>query len=207
MKDVEELANARDLQNTVLQAEMSGLKSRLAEMEHILSNLRIENEKLSDNLKALEEEVKEKNNSILGLDQNAKTINAKYEELNCDFESLVSLNDTVEKERSDLQMQLTKLSNKYQLNERSNSELTAKCDTLENEILQLNSTIVENENAFPQRLETSELVISLKQKNLELEDELGEKKQVTVFVLGLFLLQLMQFASSHLHLCSTFYHF
>ena len=180
--DIQELANGRALQNSALQAEIDGIKAKLQEATQNLGSVEATNQTNLIELDRLNKEIADKKSSIYNLQESLTSVNAKYDELNNDFETLVTVNDTLVKDNSDLKSNVSTLSEKCEQTEKFCHEMSLKCDTLDKEIARLQNVILESENNFPERLENSERVILLKQRNLELVDEVAEKKQVSLWV-------------------------
>ena len=180
LHDIEELASARALQNSALQAELDGTRIHLSEATQNLSSIQESNQTFQHDIERLNQDLSSKHSSISELQETLEKTNAKYEELNSDFESLVTLNDTLEKENGDLKTSVSLLEEKCEIANNSNQELTITCDKLDNEVSHLKNELLEQERSFPERVENSELVQSLKEKTLHLEDEVSEKKQVCI---------------------------
>ena len=183
--DIQELANGRALQNLALQAEVDGIKIKLQEATQNLDSVETTNQTNLMELDRLSKELADKNSSVYKLQESLTSVNAKYDELNNDFETLVTVNDTLVKDNNDLKSNVSMLSENCEQNEKFNHELSLKCDTLDKEIARLHTVILESENNFPERLENSERLILLKQRNSELVDEVGEKKQVSTIAMRL----------------------
>ena len=176
---MEELSNARGMQNSALQAELGSVKTQLLESNDSL--LRVQNtlQTSQNETDKLNKDLASKQTIISNIETNLEQTNSKYEELNCDFESLVTMNDKLEKENSDLQENISILQLKCENLNHSKEELDLKCDKLNSEVEILQNTISESERTFPDRLENSNLVRSLKNQIVTLKDEVGEKKQVS----------------------------
>ena len=179
LRDLEELANTRALQNSVLQAELDGTKRQLEESNQCLGSAEASNQTFQQDIERLNADLTNQHSIVSVLQDTLDKTNTKYEELNNDFESLVSMNDKLEKDSSDLKSSVSLLEERCELASNSNEELTIKCDKLTNEVSRLQEEISELDRTFPERLESSERVQSLKDKLLVLEDEVSEKKQVS----------------------------
>ena len=178
LRDVEELASTRALQNSAFQLEIDSTKLKLAETTQNLSSIETTNQKLQDDINRVTNDLLNKSDAISELQETLDKANAKYEELNRDFENLVSLNDTQEKENCELKSSVSILEEKCNISDTSNQELTQKCDKLSQEVFDLKDKVLEQETNFPERMENSERVKLLKEKTLNLEDEVNDKKQV-----------------------------
>ena len=164
-----------------LQAEIDGLKVKLHDATKSLDNVEASNQTNIMEVERLNKELVDKHSTACELQESLNVLTAKYDELNNDFEALVTVNDTLVKENSDLKVNVSMLSDKCDHHEKFNHALSIKCDTLDTEITRLNTVILDSEDNFPERLENSERVILLKQRNSELVDEVGEKKQVSIW--------------------------
>ena len=176
---MEELSNARGMQNSALQAELGSVKTQLSESNDSLHRVQNTLQTSQIEMGKLNKDLVSKQAIISNIEMNLEQTNSKYEELNCDFESLVTMNDKLEKENSDLQENISSLQLKCENLNNSKEELELKCDKLNNEVETLQNTISESERTFPDRLENSNLVRSLNNQIVKLEDEVGEKKQVS----------------------------
>lgn len=168
------------MQNTAIQAELNGTKTQLAEATQNLMSTEAANKTFQLDLDQMNKTLEERCSEASGLKESLNASNAKYEELNSDFESLVTINDKLDKENIDLKMNNSMLQQNNEAIQRSNEELIIKCDSLNADISRLQDDISEMERTFPERLENSERVKSLKEKIVYLEDDVSEKKQVSV---------------------------
>ena len=168
------------MQNTAIQAELNGTKSQLAEATQHLINTEAANKTFQLDLDQINKTLEERCTEASELKESLNASNAKYEELNSDFESLVTINDKLDKENIDFKLNNSVLQQNNEAIQRSNEELVVKCDSLNADISRLQDDISEMERTFPERLENSERVKSLKEKIVYLEDDVSEKKQVSV---------------------------
>ena len=178
LRDLEQLANTRAMQNSAVQAELDGTKIQLAESNQSLASIQSENHSFQIDIEELNKDVFSKDSIISELKEGLKKTNAKYEDLSNDFESLVSMNDKLEKESSDLKSNVLELKERCEHYDKTNEQLTIKCDKATSKVSRLENEILELEKSFPERMESSERVTLLKEKIVTLEDEVGEKKQV-----------------------------
>jgi len=178
--DMEELSNAKGMQNSALQAELGNVKTQLSESNQSLHCVQNTLQTSQTEIEKLNKDVLSKQAIISNIEANLEQTNSKYEDLNCDFESLVTMNDKLEKDNSDLQEHISTLQSKCESLDNSNKELKSKCDKLASEVEILRNDISESERTFPERLENSDLVRSLKDQIVNLEDEVVEKKQVRI---------------------------
>ena len=168
------------MQNTAIQAELNGTKTQLAEATQNLMNTEAANKTFQLDLDQMNKTLEERRTEASELKESLNASNAKYEELNSDFESLVTINDKLDKENIDFKLNNSVLQQNNEAIQRSNKELIIKCDSLNADISRLQDDISEMERTFPERLENSERVKSLKEKIVYLEDDVSEKKQVSV---------------------------
>ena len=174
------MASTREMQNTAIQAELNGTKTQLAEATQNLMNTEAANKTFQLDLDQMNKTLEERCTEASELKESLNASNAKYDELNSDFESLVTINDKVDKENIELKLNNSELQQNNEAIQRSNDELIIKCDSLNADISRLQDDISEMERTFPERLENSERVKSLKEKIVYLEDDVSEKKQVSV---------------------------
>ena len=168
------------MQNTAIQAELNGIKNQLAETTQNLMSTEAANKTFQLDLDQMNKTLQERCSEASDLKESLNASNAKYEEVNSDFESLVTINDKLDKENIDSKMNNSMLQQNNEAIQRSNEELNIKCDSLNGDISRLQDDISEMERTFPERLENSERVKSLKEKIVYLEDDVSEKKQVSV---------------------------
>ena len=168
------------MQNTAIQAELNGIKTQLAETTQNLMSTEAANKTFQLDLDQMNKTLEERCTEASELKESLNASNAKYDELNSDFESLVTINDKVDKENIELKLNNSELQQNNEAIQRSNDELIIKCDSLNADISRLQDDISEMERTFPERLENSERVKSLKEKIVYLEDDVSEKKQVSV---------------------------
>ena len=168
------------MQNTAIQAELNGIKTQLAETTQNLMSTEAANKTFQLDLDQMNKTLQERCSEASDLKESLNVSNAKYEELNSDFESLVTINDKLDKENIDFKLNNSVLQQNNEAIQRSNKELIIKCDSLNADISRLQDDISEMERTFPERLENSERVKSLKEKIVYLEDDVSEKKQVSV---------------------------
>ena len=87
LRDLEELANTRAMQNSVLQAELDGIKRQLAESNQRLSSAEASNQTFELDIERLNDDLTNQHSVTSKLHDTLNKTNTKYEELNNDFES------------------------------------------------------------------------------------------------------------------------
>ena len=178
LKNVRQLVDAKSMQISALQAESSSLKAGLLESKAEFTRLSDQHENLIQNCAVLTAKCETSDDVIDSKDREIKDVQERLEHLHRDFEDMVSMNHQLEGNLCEVKDDFTQLNGEFESVKSDRDDLKESLASSQSKVEELESKIQESEDQFPSRLENSSLVQDLRQTNLQLSDELAEKKQV-----------------------------
>ena len=126
----------------------------------------------------LTEEVDAKVEALEGKDKHLNDVHERLDGLHRDFGDMVNMNHQLEANLEQVKDEATRGAAELADLKEAHEEMMAMHAGAQEEARAAQEALRLNEEQFPERLETSDLVMQLKESNSAMSDELAEKKQV-----------------------------
>jgi len=159
------------------QDEILSLNNQLTESCKSLDALTAQHQALMVNCAGLTEELESKKEALEGKDKHMDELHQRLDGLNRDFEDMVSMNHQLESNLCQVKDEFTRQSTELGDLKEAHTQILDMHSSSKAEVANLQQSIRESEESFPDRLESSDLVKQLRESNHEMSDELAEKKQ------------------------------
>lgn len=172
------MAETRLQEVSDLEARCQNLQKAVMEGEYAKSHLEAKVGELRSEIVLLEARVASLEGQVASKGAELQGTHDRFEQVERDLLSSLTLNETLDNEVSQLKAHAAQLQLEHSSTLEEKDSLVASLDKAKVEVERLDKAVREHEDTFPARLESSALVQSLRQKIVELEDAIIEKKQV-----------------------------